>query len=226
MDELLSREIASEAETGPAPSVIATHETSTAERLLNYRPHPCALVDNRGRILSASTSARRLFERADGVLAADDRLIIQNRSVARQLKAALGDMQPEATTQALLVPRSHNPMPLAIRFHERNTYSAVQSAGLVEPVEELPTGLVTRLAFIDLGARVQIRRDILAQVFSLTPRELDVAEELVDGRSPAEASCRLNITYETVRSHIKQLLQKTGVSRQTQLVRLLLIAST
>jgi DNA-binding CsgD family transcriptional regulator len=49
-----------------------------------------------------------------------------------------------------------------------------------------------------------------------------VAGELVAGRTLAQTSRRLGIRPETARTHLKRVFSKTGVSRQAELVRLLL----
>jgi DNA-binding CsgD family transcriptional regulator len=49
-----------------------------------------------------------------------------------------------------------------------------------------------------------------------------VASELVAGRTLAQASRRLGIMPQTARTHLKRVFSKTGVTRQAELVRLLL----
>lgn len=47
---------------------------------------------------------------------------------------------------------------------------------------------------------------------------------IVQGMSAQQAASTLGVSIETVRSHIKSLLDKTGTERQTDLVRLALSA--
>ncbi|WP_010584494.1 response regulator [Schlesneria paludicola] len=49
----------------------------------------------------------------------------------------------------------------------------------------------------------------------LTPRELDVLRLVVQGKSNRDASLTLYVTEETVKSHIKNILAKMGVSDRT-----------
>lgn len=51
---------------------------------------------------------------------------------------------------------------------------------------------------------------------SLTARELEVLEMIVNGKSNKEIAYLLNITEATVKSHINNLLSKLGVSDRTQ----------
>lgn len=49
----------------------------------------------------------------------------------------------------------------------------------------------------------------------LTPRELDVLRLIVEGKSNRDASTALFVSEETVKSHIKSILAKLGVSDRT-----------
>ena len=50
----------------------------------------------------------------------------------------------------------------------------------------------------------------------LSPREVDVLEQIVYGRSNKEAAARLKIAESTVKTHINKLLAKLGVADRTQ----------
>ncbi len=62
---------------------------------------------------------------------------------------------------------------------------------------------------------------VLATLYHLTPAEADLASLLSSGHSLEEAARARNVTENTVRSQLKRIFAKTGVSRQTNLVRLL-----
>ena len=61
----------------------------------------------------------------------------------------------------------------------------------------------------------------LATLYNLTGAESDLAVLLSAGHSIEEAANARNVTASTVRSQLKKVFVKTGVSRQTDLVRLL-----
>lgn len=52
----------------------------------------------------------------------------------------------------------------------------------------------------------------------ISPREKEVLRELVQGKSYKMISYQLNISYETVRSHIKNLSQKLNADSVTKLI--------
>lgn len=50
----------------------------------------------------------------------------------------------------------------------------------------------------------------------LTPREFDVLEQIVDGKSNKEIAAELDVSEATVKTHINSLLSKLGVTDRTQ----------
>jgi DNA-binding NarL/FixJ family response regulator len=51
----------------------------------------------------------------------------------------------------------------------------------------------------------------------LTPRELEIAELVAEGRSNAEIAAELFISNGTVRNHVSTILEKTGLDHRTQI---------
>ena len=61
----------------------------------------------------------------------------------------------------------------------------------------------------------------LAKLFGLTPAEASFAVLLGDGLTLDEAAAEQGIARNTARAHLRSIFAKTGVSRQTMLVRLI-----
>jgi DNA-binding CsgD family transcriptional regulator len=61
----------------------------------------------------------------------------------------------------------------------------------------------------------------LQQLFALTAAETGVAQALVVGRSAEEIAIERGVSLPTVRTQIRQILEKTGASHLRDLVRLL-----
>ena len=57
-----------------------------------------------------------------------------------------------------------------------------------------------------------------AKKIDLTPRDLDVLRELMYGRTNEEIAERLGISVNTVRTHIQNMLNKTGYKNRLELV--------
>lgn len=62
---------------------------------------------------------------------------------------------------------------------------------------------------------------LLRALFDLTPTEARVAQELLGGGSGDEVARRLGMGGETLRTHVKSVLRKTGFGRRVELVRFL-----
>ena len=66
--------------------------------------------------------------------------------------------------------------------------------------------------------------DVLRSHFGLTPAEARLALHLVAGETLRSAEAKLSMTYETARTHLKSIFQKTGTCRQAELVVVLVTA--
>jgi DNA-binding CsgD family transcriptional regulator len=66
--------------------------------------------------------------------------------------------------------------------------------------------------------------ELLRSHFGLTPAEARLALHLVAGQTLRSAEAKLSITYETARSELKNIFNKTGTCRQAELVIVLVTA--
>ena len=66
--------------------------------------------------------------------------------------------------------------------------------------------------------------DLLQRHFSLTPAEARLALHLVAGETLRCAAVKLSISYETARTCLKKIFNKTGTCRQAALVIVILTA--
>ena len=66
--------------------------------------------------------------------------------------------------------------------------------------------------------------DLLRCHFGLTPAEARLALHLVAGETLRSAEVKLSMTYETARTHLKNIFNKTGTCRQAELVILIVTA--
>jgi DNA-binding CsgD family transcriptional regulator len=62
---------------------------------------------------------------------------------------------------------------------------------------------------------------IFREIYGLSPMQSVVCEKLVEGLTLREIADLLGVKKETVRSHLKMIFQRTGVRRQSELIRLL-----
>jgi DNA-binding CsgD family transcriptional regulator len=66
------------------------------------------------------------------------------------------------------------------------------------------------------------RLEMTAHIFDLSPAQKKLAGLLAEGLALPEVAERMGITHNTARTHLQRVYEKTGVSTQTALVRVLL----
>jgi DNA-binding CsgD family transcriptional regulator len=71
---------------------------------------------------------------------------------------------------------------------------------------------------------VAISQERISGLFGLTPAEARVAVAIMGGASTREAAAALGVSFHTVRHQLQSMLEKTGASRQSELVAMLMRA--
>ena len=62
---------------------------------------------------------------------------------------------------------------------------------------------------------------LLRHTFGLTVAEAEVASRLMDGYEPTQIAHRRGVRVSTIRTQIRNILSKTGLTRQVDLVKLI-----
>lgn len=57
------------------------------------------------------------------------------------------------------------------------------------------------------------------EALGISPRELTVLQEIVAGRSNKEIAAQLNVSPNTVKTHVARLFEKLGAKRRTDAIR-------
>ncbi|CZF81626.1 Putative HTH-type transcriptional regulator/MT0914 [Grimontia celer] len=70
----------------------------------------------------------------------------------------------------------------------------------------------------DINASSGMDEDFLVEEYHLTAREVDVCLAVIQGLSDKEIARRYNVSFTTVRTHIKHLFEKLNVRGRTQLI--------
>jgi DNA-binding CsgD family transcriptional regulator len=98
--------------------------------------------------------------------------------------------------------------------------SVIPSSGIANAAEPSQSPIALLVVTDPMGSPKR-RDEILNQLFHLTPAEVRVCTLLLRGLDPAEIAEQSHCTASTVRFQLKCIYKKTGVGRQSQLVRLL-----
>jgi DNA-binding CsgD family transcriptional regulator len=163
-------------------------------------------------------AAEHLLNAQDGLKVAAGKLEASYSADNRALLAAIRksvtrpDKGGSAINDALSVSRPSGKVSLGL---------VVQSIPVLDwsGGEEQPSAIV----FVrDADSKTQASNRMIQQLFNLTLAETNLAVELVNGASLEEAAEALGIRRNTARAHLRAIFSKTGVRRQTELVRIIL----
>ena len=78
---------------------------------------------------------------------------------------------------------------------------------------------------VEPGRRPRVRRDVVATTLGLTPAENHVAIGLAEGKSVGEMAEAAACTRGAIYWHLRRIYRKLSISRQADLVRLVLSLS-
>jgi DNA-binding CsgD family transcriptional regulator len=78
------------------------------------------------------------------------------------------------------------------------------------------------LYFSDSRCPLETREEVLRRLFGLTEREAAVLRARVEGDDTQAIARRFGIGAETVKTHLRHVMQAVGVNRQDALIRLVL----
>ena len=178
------------------------------------------MLDETGSVLQLNPVAREILDSNDGLKLVGGRLEAtypsDNRELGRLVRSAFlrsrqGNLAAQGA-EAMSVSRPSGQVNLGV------VVELVPSQELVEG-----KGKPTVVVYVrDAVGKSLASNTVTAQLYNLTPAETGLALELANGLSLEEASERLNIRRNTARAHLRSIFSKTGVRRQTELVRIML----
>ena len=196
--------------------VRAEARDTTAAALLDNRRIGVIHLDRRGRILEVNDRARRILRRGgrlsdnDGVLCArepDDQF-----RLARLVAGALPTSGAVAISGSMLLGRSSGLPPLVLH---------VKPVGVPQP-DYGARHVAALVLIVEPGRRRRIDPGLVARTLGLTPAESQVAVWLAEGKSVRDMAEATGHTKEAVYWHLKHIYKKRSISRQADLVRLVL----
>ncbi len=182
------------------------------EHLLNRGPLAVFLVDPRRQVLSANEQAKYLLSLGDGIEVGNDGLQGVGPDGAAALAAAIEAVRRGSGDQVLRLSRQGERRALMV--------VVTQPPGIAADAEVPATPVALIVADPEQRGAVPIAH--LQSLFGFTPAEARAAWLIGHGLRIDEVAGRLGVRIETVRAHLKQIFDKAGVSRQAELVRLLL----
>ncbi len=175
------------------------------------------ILDERGTVIDTNALARELLEERDGLGLNQGRLHFGQRIQAETFQQLL---------ERVLHPRDERPgMAEAMRLPRP---SGRPDLGLViRPVpasewSERQSGPRVAVFISDPERQGEAPREVIRRLFDFTNAEANLALLLARGLPLADAAQSLGISQHTARAQLKSIFAKAGVTRQAELVRLLL----
>lgn len=177
------------------------------------------ILDEEGVVLSVSGTAQQTLDETDGIRKMPNGSIraeyaSENRELQRVIKKAAVDAVSEVPSVAEVVsitrPSGRPKLGLLIR--------TIPQAEMTESRHQPTVALFVR----DSERKSETPQEVFQQLFGLTPAEASLALQLANGLTLDEAADEVSIRKNTARAHLRSIFSKTGVTRQTTLVRMLL----
>ncbi|MCR8723599.1 helix-turn-helix transcriptional regulator [Frigidibacter sp. ROC022] len=177
------------------------------------------LVGAGGHLLASNAAAEGLFSRGDAIGVRHGLLTCRTPAETERLTRLIENCGADAGMRrrgGSLNLRTESGGTLQIRVLPAPPGSLSPDFG-----DLLMPGAVALVLIDDPAARMAEALVFLRDRFGLTPAESRVALELLRGDGRNAVAQRLGISPATVRSHMMHLFEKTGMTRQAELVRLL-----
>jgi DNA-binding CsgD family transcriptional regulator len=187
----------------------ADADKRTLGEVIDHLRAGAVLLDARGAVVLANRAAKTLAGAGDG-FALDGGLLAATPAVTKTLKMAVARVMDGITSATTSLPRPSG----------REAYRV-----LIVPLA--PGGIATHdggrhiaaLAFItDPDPPFHIAPEALRGYLDLTAAEARVTAELLAGHTTREIATMLGVTFDTVRVHVRHVLQKTATSSRTELI--------
>lgn len=174
------------------------------------------MLGSEGEVVHMTRIAERVLGRTAGITVVDRRLILDDAG-EHECFAAM-------TARALDASRRSGPsMPEALRLARSCPDQEVWLT-----VRPLPVGTSPGPAFrvaVGLGGepeRPEACPEAVQKLLGLTRAEATIALALARGKSVKDAAREFSISISTARTHMRSIFRKTGINRQTELVRTVL----
>ena len=195
-------------------------ERDAAFHALDHLPWGVVFVDEHRNCLGANRHAQEILLAGDGLVARGDTVraavAAESAQLDRLLSCALnrtGGRAPNAGGP-LSITRPSGAHPLSVLVVPLRTRA--EALGDRRPAAAIFVG--------DPDIRLDSSNEQhLRELYALTAGEARLAARLAQGKSVEEAAAAIGITVNTARAYLKRIYSKTGVRRQPELVRLLLL---
>jgi DNA-binding CsgD family transcriptional regulator len=169
------------------------------------------VVEAEARVLLANRAAEAILADPHGALRRErQRLTARRHTDCAVLSRLIGMAVRSGSGGSFVISRDGRPAVIVLVMPAR---------GAADGIGRRPGHAIVLVK--DLERPAKRSSSAFSRYFVLTPAQAALANEIVRGDGVRSAARRLRISYGTARAHLLQIFQKTGVRRQTELVRLM-----
>ncbi len=181
---------------------------------MDMSPYGLVITDAEGRIRHMNRLAEQLTAEDGGLSVISGRLATARSEESRRLETLIAAAATQSLGGSMPLATATRRLPLSI------TVAPLRS----ERMEVFDGGPSAIVCITDLEAGASLPEQRVCELFGLTPAEARVALALLEGGGPRDAAAALGVSFYTVRAHLVRIFEKTGVSRQSDLIRLMMRA--
>jgi len=188
----------------PGPGI----RDSVSEAVLDALGIGIVVVDGERQAVRVNQSAREVLGCGDGLMLREGRLVAEVAESHRRLAAVVGSACHDSVGGAVVaVSRSGPKRPFNVFVVPLAVGSGLAAVFISDPDQ---TGAAAT--------------ELIARAYCVTESERKVVLALLDGKPPKRIASQLDLSLNTVKSHLRSVFLKLGVRRQVDLARLMLAA--
>lgn len=189
-------------------------QTATFRDALERLQTPVILVNSASLVLYANAPAHGLFEAGGNIKLVNGCFTPTNESLMLAMSSALlraAGSDSDLGGRGIGIPLSLPGQPIAVAYVLPLKNTEIRSAFKT----------ATAAIFISTSAAsVPPHQQVLATLYELTPAEARVMSMMGGGLAAGLVAAQLSVTENTVKTHLARVYSKTGVARQSELVKL------
>src|SRR5215217_2850244 len=183
------------------------------ESVVYHLPFGIMVVDAQRKVLAANRAAKDILQAGDA--------LVERQSVLRAYQREDNERLAQVLAEAAAV-RSNSAWSGCIRLSRRSGKSAYTAmVSLLFDAVDVSRTIGNRAALITITDPDREHSSglikALQQAFGLTPAEAQTASLVGSGLSPQDAADQCGLSVGTIRSELKSIFAKVGISRQSEL---------
>ncbi len=194
-----------------------TGKADAACNILHRLPIGIILVDASGRPVFINSQAETMVAEGNGLTISSDGLQAPTWADTQALHKLIFEacQSSQKTGGVLSISSSSSSKPLSILVTPINNENEF---GLGIDLSQVAAALFIGAA----GQQLDFSLEVLSHLYGLTRAEARLAGALANGHSLEKIAEQFKVSKNTIRSQLMSCFQKTGVNRQTELVKLIL----